>query len=154
MPKIFADDRRREALRIEEVRARTEQLRAWRAAQGSARVCRRNYRIVKIVPGAIDERNDKRATIPASRVGGDAHENRRACMRALLAALLLIVGTIPAGAQWVDYRTPGIPRKSDGKPDLTAPTPRGPDGKPDLTGVWNGPVPDTDFDAANAQPWV
>ena len=23
-----------------------------------------------------------------------------------------------------------------------------------MTGVWNGPVPDTDFDAANAQPWV
>ena len=50
--------------------------------------------------------------------------------------------------------TPGIPRKPDGKPDLTAPAPRGPDGKPDLTGVWNGPVPETDFDPANAQPWV
>src|SRR5438132_14059441 len=69
--------------------------------------------------------------------------NRRACMRLFLAALILIVGTIPAGAQWLDRRTPGIPRKPDGKPNLTAPAPRGPDGKPDLTGVWNGPVPET-----------
>ena len=57
-------------------------------------------------------------------------------MRAFLAALLLTAGAIPAGAQWVDRQTPGIPRKPDGKPDLTAPAPRGPDGKPDLTGVW------------------
>jgi hypothetical protein len=75
-------------------------------------------------------------------------------MRVFLAALLLTVGAIPASAQWVDFRTPGIPRKPDGKPDLTAPAPRGPDGKPDLTGVWNGPVPDTDFDPASAPSWV
>ena len=75
-------------------------------------------------------------------------------MRLFLAALVLIVGTIPAGAQWLDRPTPGIPRKPDGKPNLTAPAPRLPDGKPDLTGVWNGPVPETDFDPANAQPWV
>ena len=76
-------------------------------------------------------------------------------MRLSLAALILIVGgTIPAGAQWLDRRTPGIPRKPDGKPNLTAPAPRGPDGKPDLAGIWNGPVPETGFDPANAQPWV
>ena len=75
-------------------------------------------------------------------------------MRLFLAALILLVGTIPAGAQWLDRRTPGIPRKPDGKPNLTAPAPRGPDGKPDLTGVWHGPVPETGFDPANAQPWV
>src|SRR5262245_42506148 len=75
-------------------------------------------------------------------------------MRVFLAALLLTAGAIPASAQWVDFRTPGIPRKPDGKPDLTAPAPRGPDGKPDLTGVWNGPVPDTNFDPATAPSWV
>lgn len=40
-------------------------------------------------------------------------------MRLLLAALILIVGTIPAGTQWLDRPTPGIPRKPDG---LAAPT--------------------------------
>jgi len=75
-------------------------------------------------------------------------------MRLFLAALVLIVGTIPAEAQWLDRKTPGIPRTPDGKPNLTAPAPRGPDGKPDLTGVWNGPNPEPQIDPANAQPWV
>ena len=75
-------------------------------------------------------------------------------MRLFLAALILVVGTDPAGAQWLQRKTPGIPRKADGKPDLTAPAPRGPDGKPDLTGVWNGPVPELLLDRANALPWA
>ena len=75
-------------------------------------------------------------------------------MRLFLAALALIVGTMPATAQWLDRPWPGIPRTADGKPNLTAPAPRGPDGKPDLTGVWNGPVPEPRLDPANAQPWV
>jgi hypothetical protein len=75
-------------------------------------------------------------------------------MTLFLAALVLIVGTIPAGAQWLDRPTPGIPRTPDGKPNLTAPASRGPDGKPDLTGVWSGPVPEPRLDPANAQPWV
>jgi hypothetical protein len=72
----------------------------------------------------------------------------------LLAALALIVGTMPAAAQWLDRSWPGIPRTAAGKPDLTAPAPRGPDGKPDLTGVWNGPTPEPKLDPAIAQPWV
>jgi hypothetical protein len=75
-------------------------------------------------------------------------------MRLLLAALILMMGTISAEAQWLDRRTPGIPRTQDGKPDLTAPAPRGPDGKPDLTGIWNGPNPVARPDPANAQAWV
>jgi len=75
-------------------------------------------------------------------------------MRLFLAALLLIVGTIPAGAQWLDRQTPDIPRTADGKPNLTAPAPRGPDGKPDLTGVWNGPFGAPRVDPANAQSWI
>jgi hypothetical protein len=75
-------------------------------------------------------------------------------MRLFLAALALIVGTVPASAQWLDHPWPGIPRNADGKPNLKAPAPRGSDGKPDLTGVWNGPLPEPVFDPANAQPWI
>jgi hypothetical protein len=39
-------------------------------------------------------------------------------------------------AQWLNYPTPGTPRTSDGKPNLTAPVPRAANGKPDLSGVW------------------
>lgn len=41
-----------------------------------------------------------------------------------------------AEAQWLKYPTPGTPRTSDGKPNLTAPTPKTPEGKPDLSGIW------------------
>lgn len=42
----------------------------------------------------------------------------------------------PAGAQWLNHRTPGLPRTADGKVKLTAPAPRTADGKPDFTGIW------------------
>ena len=42
-------------------------------------------------------------------------------------------------AQWVNLKTPGIPRTPDGKPDLSAPVPRTADGKPDLSGIWRAP---------------
>jgi len=41
-----------------------------------------------------------------------------------------------AGAQWLNYPTPGTPRTKDGKPNLSAPAPRASNGKPDLSGVW------------------
>ena len=44
--------------------------------------------------------------------------------------------TAVAQAQWLDYKTPGIPRTADGKPNLSAPAPKALDGKPDLSGVW------------------
>jgi hypothetical protein len=51
----------------------------------------------------------------------------------------------PVAAQWVNYRTAGIPRTSDGKPDRNAPAPRAADGKPDFSGIWgwedNRPCP-------------
>jgi hypothetical protein len=43
---------------------------------------------------------------------------------------------VSLGAQWINFRTPGIPRTADGKPNLTASAPRTPDGKPDLSGLW------------------
>ena len=75
-------------------------------------------------------------------------------MRPFLAALVLIAGTMPTAAQWLDRPWPGIPRTAEGKPNLTAPPPRGPDGKPDLTGVWNGPTPEPRLDPANEKSWV
>jgi hypothetical protein len=41
-----------------------------------------------------------------------------------------------AAAQWLNHPTPGVPRKADGKVDMTAPAPRMADGKPDLSGIW------------------
>src|SRR5918992_1414953 len=76
------------------------------------------------------------------------------CMRPFLVALVLIAGTMPAAAQWLDRSWPGIPRTADGKPNLTAPAPRGPDGKPDLTGVWEGSNVVARPDPASLQPWV
>ena len=75
-------------------------------------------------------------------------------MRLFLAALILMVVTVPAGAQWLDRKTPGIPRTPDGKPNLTAPAPRGPDGKPDLTGVWDGEAVVARPAPADLQSWV
>ena len=51
---------------------------------------------------------------------------------------LFIAGltSVAAFAQWPAYKTPGVPRTADGKPDLAAATPRTADGKPDLSGVW------------------
>jgi len=75
-------------------------------------------------------------------------------MRLFLAALTLVMATTPATAQWLDRKTPGIPRTADGKPNLTAPAPRAPDGKPDLSGVWNAANVVARPDAETLQPWV
>ena len=45
--------------------------------------------------------------------------------------------SVTLGAQWPAFRSADLPRRADGKVDLTAPTPRMPDGTPDLSGVWN-----------------
>jgi hypothetical protein len=55
---------------------------------------------------------------------------------------LLVVSGVDGDAQWLNYRTPGVPRTADGKVDLAAPAPRTSDGKPDLSGVWKSPNAD------------
>ncbi|MCU1336042.1 MAG: hypothetical protein JWO19_1623 [Bryobacterales bacterium] len=56
----------------------------------------------------------------------------------LTISLITVLGIllIPTSAQWLNYRTPGIPRTKDGKPNLSAPAPRTSEGKPDFTGIW------------------
>ncbi len=53
---------------------------------------------------------------------------------AITAALCLLSRSLCA--QWLDLRTPGIPRTADGSPNLSAPAPRTPEDRPDLSGVW------------------
>ncbi len=56
-------------------------------------------------------------------------------MRALLTGIVLAAASLHA--QWIGYKTAGIPRTPDGKPNLTAPAPKTADGKPDLSGLWD-----------------
>src|SRR5207248_2651515 len=51
-------------------------------------------------------------------------------------AMFLCATSVSLKAQWPAHPTDGVPRTSEGKPDLTAPAPRAADGKPDLSGVW------------------
>ena len=47
---------------------------------------------------------------------------------------LVAVELLPA--QWFHYPTAGVPRKTDGSPNLSAPAPHSADGKLDLSGIW------------------
>src|SRR2546426_1631775 len=65
--------------------------------------------------------------------------------RIVIAAALWLL-PVSLCAQWLAFRTPGIPRTADGKPNLTAPAPRTPDGKPDFSGLWQPEVNPYRFD--------
>ena len=81
-------------------------------------------------------------------------------MGAAAAAVLTLLMSDPTFAQWLNYPTPGTPRLTDGKPNLSAPAPRTADGKPDLSGVWRGAGPlyrfniAQDLKAEDIQPWA
>jgi hypothetical protein len=70
----------------------------------------------------------------------------------LLAFIGVCIGAAPVEGQWLTYKTPGIPRTADGKPDLSAPLPRTADGKPDFTGVWRMNL--STQEASKLQPWA
>ena len=79
---------------------------------------------------------------------------------AVLPALVLLAVGASLQAQWLNLKTPGIPRLTDGKPNLSAPAPRTPDGKPDLSGLWRplaggyqGDIT-ADLKAEDVQPWA
>ena len=57
-------------------------------------------------------------------------------MRRLFALALLMLLSVTADAQWLNFPEPGTPRTRDGKLDLAAPAPRMPDDTPDLSGTW------------------
>jgi hypothetical protein len=81
-------------------------------------------------------------------------------MRVALAVVVLLLSSATARGQWLNHPTPGIPRTSDGKPQLAAPAPRAADGKPDLTGLWTRISPKysrniaADLKAGDIQPWA
>ena len=83
-------------------------------------------------------------------------------MRTNVSALwILCLAILPLPAQWLNQPTQGIPRSSDGKPNLSAPAPKAPDGKPDLSGLWRlgveigvGANITADLPPADVQPWV
>src|SRR5215510_11953924 len=57
-------------------------------------------------------------------------------LRAARLAIVLLTMAAPAGAQWLNYPTPGLPRLPNGMPDLAAPPARTADGRIDLSGIW------------------
>ena len=74
--------------------------------------------------------------------------------KALVAAALVILGAPSAStrlsAQWVHYPTAGVPRKADGKVDMSASAPRMADGKPDFSGIWTTAEPNRPAGSARA----
>jgi hypothetical protein len=70
-------------------------------------------------------------------------------------ALLVLWMSMPAAAQWITVKTPGVPHLPDGRPNLKAPAPRATDGHPDLSGIWmtvsTTPCPDLIRDGQDCQ---
>ena len=66
-------------------------------------------------------------------------KTRRALRNPFLTAITAVsVLCMPLHAQWVNMPGAGIPRGTDGKPNLLAPAPRLADGHPDLGDLGRG----------------
>ncbi len=59
----------------------------------------------------------------------------------LLRVIAAIFMLAPLQAQWLQYKTAGVPRDPSGKPKLNAPAPRMSDGRPDFSGMWQAADP-------------
>src|SRR5438046_4411494 len=78
-------------------------------------------------------------------------------MKIFTTVILLTALVTQLEAQWLQRRTPGIPRAADGKPNLTAAAPRTADGKPHLEGLWEMIGADRrpgDLQPADVQHWA
>jgi hypothetical protein len=82
-------------------------------------------------------------------------------MKAIVFVVAAISWASSAQAQWLNERAQGIPRLSDGRPNLSAPPPRTSDGKPDFSGLWSLPLHPgyigniaTDLEPADVQGWA
>jgi hypothetical protein len=57
-------------------------------------------------------------------------------IREVLGSLALSAAlAVPASAQWLNFKTGGLPRAADGKVDLNASAPKTAEGKPDLSSL-------------------
>jgi hypothetical protein len=59
----------------------------------------------------------------------------------LIAFAVAILSPAHLAAQWIQYPTAGVPRKADGKVNMSAAPPRMADGKPDFSGIWTTAEP-------------
>lgn len=82
-------------------------------------------------------------------------------MKTVAVAICSLALSAPAGAQWLNLPTAGLPRSADGKPNLSAPAPRAADRNPDLSGLWRidpgtalGVNVVADLKPDEIQPWV
>ena len=61
--------------------------------------------------------------------------------RLVLVLVTIVLAPVLISAQWIKYRTDGLPRNADGSFNRNAPTPRLADGHPDLSGLWHAGDP-------------